>query len=187
MELTPFVKHMNRRMNCEANTIDYVMNNHVIDWDNEVVSFWLYNQSGQLVGFQQYKWQQPKSHTKGLKPSELKYFTHCKDKVGVFGIDSWHSPHLPLVVVEGVWEQLRMQKHIDTVAALCNNPKHLKNWLACQPRETVAVCQNDKAGHKLAKSCDRAIFLPEGVDTDELDGVQLTKLLTEVRHGVETW
>ena len=176
-----FRNHLRDRIS-NLETLFYVYKNHSIDYDNEVVTFYLYNQSKQLVGFQQYKWKGSKKHSKDIKPCDMKYFTHCKDKIGVFGIDSWKHKDKPLVLVEGVFEQLRLQKHVDTVAVLCNNPRHIKSWLFAQPRETVAVCQNDKAGMILAKSCDRAIFLPEGVDTDELSDVQLTELLEEIMN-----
>jgi hypothetical protein len=125
-----------------------------MDEVERVATFFLYNLSGQLVGYQQYR---PEGSKKpGNNPKLGKYFTYKKQPtLGVWGVESLHlTPHV-VFLTEGVFDAARMtERGYSALAALSNDPsRELWNWLFCLNRRVVAVCDNDKnkAGSKLAK------------------------------------
>lgn len=139
------------------------------DLDQSVAAFPLWTLSGALVGYQQYRplaTKQRQNHAK-----QGRYFTHrIKHIVSVWGLESWHlSPHV-LFVTEGVFDAARLTElGVSAVATLSNNPDvSTSNWLKCVPRLTVAVCDPDPAGQKLAAHCDLSVTL----DTDLGDAEQ---------------
>lgn len=157
-------KHLlNRHLNLE-------LHRPVLDEENQVATFYLWNLSGQLVGYQQYR---PSGEKKPQNsPREGKYFTFChQPTLAVWGVESLHLTPDVVFVTEGVFDAARLtERGYSAVAALSNNPLGLRNWLTCLNRRVVAVCDNDAAGRKLAKFGDVAVFTEDhdlGDSTDE--------------------
>lgn len=159
------MQHLKRRhLNVE-------LHRPVVDEENRVATFFLYNLSGSLVGYQQYR---PDGDKKSANDPKLgKYFTHRpKQTLGVWGLESLHlTPHV-LFVTEGVFDAARLtERGVSAVAVLSNNSgQDLRNWLSCLNRKVVAVCDNDDAGKKLAKFGDVSVFCEDhdlGDSTDE--------------------
>lgn len=158
-----------------------------IDPEEGVATFLLWNLSGQLVGYQQYRPDADKSVDN--HPRLGRYYTRlgCEDesakvkrakhRMGVFGLESYHNPG-PLYVVEGVFDAVRLHNvGLATIAVLQNDPKKLKGWLRSLGRDTVAVCDGDAAGRKLAKMCDQVFFVAEGRDLGDLSEQELEEFV----------
>jgi len=132
---------------------------------DDAVVFPLWNLSGQLLGYQQYR---PFAETKQnhLKPSEARYFTYLPtSKVTAYGLESLNYDDPLLFVVEGVFDAVRFHNMgLNCLAVLSCDPKHLKEWLRLLPFYKVAVCDGDKAGLKLAKYGDDHCQCGEGKD-----------------------
>lgn len=151
--------------------LDVELHRPMVDEVDRVATFYLYNLSGQVVGYQQYR-------PEGLKkpnnnPKEGKYFTYSKQPtLAVFGVESLHlTPHV-VFLVEGVFDAARLTaKGVSALAVLSNNSgKDLSNWLMMLNRKVVAVCDNDAAGRKLAKFGDVVVFCEDhdlGDSSDE--------------------
>jgi hypothetical protein len=124
-------------------------------WIDEVVgvaTFPLWNLSGQLVGFQQYRPSADK--IKSNHPRDSRYFTHRKDKVvGVWGLESWNSSNM-LFVTEGIFDAARLSSRgYSAIATLSNDVDlSLRRWIwtIAKIRPVIAVCDDDAAGRKLA-------------------------------------
>ena len=124
----------------------------VIDEVNRVATFFLYNLSNQLVGYQQYKPEGSKKNNND--PKEGKYFTYrTKTTLAVWGLESLHLSPNVLFVTEGIFDACRLTElGFSAVAVLTNNPSSdLANWLRMLNRKVVVVADNDNAGKKLAK------------------------------------
>lgn len=164
-----------RHLNSRGLAVQGQVEGYSVDLDNEVTDFMLWNMSGQLVGYQRYKWQPPKM---SRNPKEGKYFTRLtKGKLAVWGLHSYKSNE-PLYIVEGIFDAVSM--HIigkACVAVLTNSPKHLKNWFRCLPNKTIAILDGDSAGKSLAALCDEAIQLPDDQDANSMDFVDLYTLV----------
>lgn len=138
----------------------------VVDFKNQLVYKYLYNLSGQLVGYQKYNWRGSKTKSNNI---DGKYYTYItkeskNTKLVVMGLENVDITKT-LYVVEGMFELLWAQKYgVNCVAVLTNNPKPLKNWFNTLPCKTVALCQNDAAGLKLRNLCDTYCVLSKDLD-----------------------
>ena len=139
-----------------------ILHRPALDEVERVATFYLWNLSGQLVGYQQYR---PEGEKKPQNnPKQGKYFTYRKQPtLAVWGVETLHlTPHV-LFLTEGVFDAARLtERGVSAVAALSNNPTaDFRNWLTCLNRTVVAVCDNDAAGRRLAKFGDRVEFTLE--------------------------
>ena len=138
--------------------LDLKLHRPMLDEAEGVATFYLWNLSGQLVGYQQYR---PKGEKRPQNnPKEGKYFTYRKQPtLAVWGVESLKYPG-SLFVCEGVFDAWRLTEvGCAAVAVLSNNTGwDLKNWLSCLNRRVVAVCDNDAAGRKLAKFGDDVVY-----------------------------
>jgi len=157
--------------------IDLNLHRPMIDEDERVATFYLYNQSGCIIGYQQYRPDADKM--KNNHPKEARYFTYRKQPtLAVWGLESLHlTPHV-VFLTEGIFDAARLtERGYSALAALTNNPtKDLRNWLSMLNRKVVAVCDNDAAGRRLAKFGDVAVFT-EDKDLGEADDEFVTELL----------
>jgi hypothetical protein len=151
----------------------------MLDDVERVATFYLWNLSGQLVGYQQYR---PDGEKKpNNNPKEGKYFTYRKQPtLTVWGVESLHLTPNVVFVCEGLFDAARLtERGVSALAVLSNNPTpDLRNWLTCLNRKVVAVCDNDTAGRKLAKFGDVAVFC-EDHDLGDSSDEYVTNLLKE--------
>lgn len=132
--------------------IDLDLHRPWIDEAEKVAVFYLYNQSGAIIGYQQYRPDADK--TKNNHPKEARYFTYRKQPtLAVWGLESLHlTPHV-VFLTEGIFDAARFtSKGCSALASLTNNPtKDLSNWLQMLNRRVVAICDSDPSGRKLVK------------------------------------
>lgn len=140
-------------------------NLHVV-WVSEqegTAVFPLWNLSGVMVGYQQYR---PfASKKKNNHPSEGKYFTYTKKHcVYVWGLESFHLTPNHLFVTEGIFDATRLTKRgASAIAVLSNDPTiSVRNWLSSINRTVTVVADNDSAGKKLIKVGNRSVIVPHG-------------------------
>jgi DNA primase len=161
--------------------LDVDLHRPMVDEVERVATFFLYNLTGQLVGFQQYR---PEGDKKPNNNPKLgKYFTYRKQPtLAVWGVESlFLSPNV-VFVCEGLFDAARLtERGFSALAVLSNNPSpDLRNWLTCLNRKVVAVCDNDAAGRKLAKFGDVVLFTDEK-DLGDSSDEYVTNLLKEFR------
>lgn len=157
--------------------LDVDLHRPMVDEVERVATFFLYNLTGQLVGFQQYR---PEGDKKpNNNPLLGKYYTYRKQPtLAVWGVESlFLSPNV-VFVCEGLFDAARLtERGFSALAVLSNNPNSdLKNWLTCLNRQVVAVCDNDAAGRKLAKFGDCCVFTTDK-DLGDSDDDFVTNLL----------
>lgn len=164
-------EHLKRRH------LDLALHRPVLDEAERVATFYLWNLSGQMVGYQQYR---PEGEKKPQNnPKEGKYFTHrTQPTVAVWGVESLHLTPNVVFLTEGVFDAARLtERGYSALAALSNNPSQdLRNWLTFLNRKVVAVCDNDVAGKRLAKFGDVAVFT-EDHDLGDSSDEYVTRLL----------
>lgn len=152
--------------NLKSRYFDTNLHTAWVDEEEGVAAFPLWNLSGQMVGYQQYR---PAGDKKAFNhPKDGRYFTWRKDKVvGVWGLESW-SKSDTLFVTEGVFDAAKLTWFgYSAVATLSNDvDASLAKWLwtVAKSRLVVAVCDNDAAGRKLAKCGNQYHVMEEGKD-----------------------
>lgn len=144
--------------------LDVNIHRTLIDEEKNVATFFLYNLSGQIVGYQQYRPLGEKYDYQN--PKTGKYYTYRNSDyptVALFGLESYHFTPDILFVVEGVFDAARLtSRGISCVATLCNSPpKDYRNFFSCLPRKVMIICDNDVSGKKLSKFSDNYIVVPE--------------------------
>lgn len=159
------VEHLKKRH------LDLELHRPVLDLENDVATFYLWNLSGKFCGYQQYRRFGEKKPQNN--PKQGKYFTYRKQPtLAVWGVESLHLSPNVVFLTEGVFDACRLtEKGYSALAVLSNNTGwDLKNWLSMLNRKVVAVCDNDDAGRRLAKFGDVAVFCEDhdlGDSTDE--------------------
>lgn len=143
--------------NLKSRYFDISIHTAWVDEQEGVATFPLWNLTGQMVGYQQYRPSATKK--KDNHPRESRYFTHRKDRVvGVWGLESWKFSNT-LFITEGVFDATRITAlGYSAIATLSNDvDSSLARWLwtAGKTRSIVAVCDNDAAGRRLAKCAAR--------------------------------
>lgn len=159
--------------------LDLDLHRPMVDEVERVATFFLWNLSGQLVGYQQYRPEGEKRPNND--PKSGKYFTYRKQPTHtVWGVESLHlTPHV-VFVTEGLFDAARLtERGYSALAVLSNNPsRDLRNWLMCLNRRVVAVCDNDKAGRMLAKFGDVAVYTQDK-DLGDSSDEEVTLLLQQ--------
>ena len=151
--------------------LDLGLHRPVLDHENNVATFYLYNLSGQLVGFQQYRPHASKAPSNN--PRESRYFTFRKQPtLALFGVESLHLTPDVVFLTEGVFDACRLTElGVSALAVLSNDPTpQLHEFLRCLNRRVVVVADNDAAGRKLAKFGHDVVFCEEkdlGDSSDE--------------------
>ena len=139
--------------NLQSRRLNLKIHSVWIDEDEGVATFPLWNLTGQMIGFQQYRPTTTKK--KNNHPRDSRYFTYRKNRViGVWGLESWRFSDT-LFVTEGVFDACRLTDlGYSAIATLSNDvDDSLKSWLwtVRKSRRVIAVCDNDAAGRRLAK------------------------------------
>lgn len=167
--------------NLQSRHFDLSVHYAWIDEVEGVATFPLWNLSGQMVGYQQYRPDADKKRDN--HPRESRYFTWRKNKVvGVWGLESWKfSP--TLFITEGVFDACRLTaRGFSAVAVIGNDLDHsTEKWLSVvrAHRRVVAICDNDAAGRKLAKYGTVSHVMTDGKDLGETSEEYVTNLLKE--------
>jgi hypothetical protein len=153
-----------------------------LDEELNIATFYCWNLSGQLVGYQQYN----PSGSKKIFNDKLsgKYYTYRNKNhqtVSVWGTESLYQSDGVVYLTEGIFDAARMTNlGQSALAAMANNPpRDYKNWLQLLNRPVVAVCDNDAAGRKLAKFGDYVEVVPEGKDLGESSDAYVQYLLNK--------
>lgn len=154
-----------------------------LDEDEGLATFLLYNFTGQITGYHQYRPAADK--TKKNHPREGRYFTYVKEgQDGFFGTE--YEPHgynqysKSLYVVEGVFKASKLHSlGRRAIGVLGNNPKRMKPLfkILSQRYNLIALADNDDAGMKLLNLIGRGVQTP--VDVDEMTNEDLSALLRE--------
>lgn len=160
---------------------------HAVHVDEKYIYFYLYNLSGQLVGYQRYYKDGSKEYRNNDR-DDAKYYTRithgAKGSVlGVYGLHTYH-PQSDLYLVEGVFDAIVLHRFgYSAIATLTNNPAHLKSWLSSLPNKIIAVPDGDKAGSKLSIYADTTVELPEGMDVNKMyTEDRMDELLKRIRN-----
>lgn len=151
--------------------------NGIMTFD-DVVIFPLWNLSGQMVGYQQYRPEASKERKND--PREGRYYISLHgDKnekpIGVWGLESLSmDPHI-LIITEGIFDACQFHRFgVPAIALLNSSYKHYRNFLTCLGRKIYKV--EDDHGSKLGPYTN--IELPEGkTDVGECDEFEVFDML----------
>ena len=142
--------------------VDLGLHRPIIDEENNIATFLLYNLSGQICGYQQYRPLASKENHND--PRTGRYYTRrTNNTTAVFGLESLKKSTDTVFIVEGIFDATRLtERGYCALAMLSNNPSlTVANFLFALGKRVVAICDADSAGKRLAKFGDVAIFTRE--------------------------
>jgi len=156
-----------------------------LDETTTVATFPLWNLSQQWIGYQTYRPNSEKGRRSGERASMMKYYNYiskpCASKdaqIAVWGTETLSITDNIMFLTEGIFDAVKLHAlGLPAVAVLCNNPKHLKSWIRGMSKITIAVCDNDSAGRKLASLANCALFPPEDSDLGDMSVNSAKELL----------
>lgn len=151
--------------------------NHVLDEEENILTVYLPNLSGQIVGYQQYR---PLEQAKRLNdPKQSRYFTYSpRQTIAVWGLEVLDSQKKDLYIVEGVFKASTLHMlGYNAIAVLTSNPKAMKGWLHTLPFNLIGIGDNDKAGKGILNVAGKGFCLER--DLDEYPLEELKQILEE--------
>lgn len=153
----------------DRNFIPELYNNIVLDNENEILTVYLNNLSGQFTGYQQYN---PNSDNKRTNfKDEARYYTYRTDgQIAVWGLELLDPSKPVCFVVEGIFKAAALHRlGLNAVAVLCNNPKQMRSWFDALPYRLIAIGDNDDAGRKLINMIGEGTRFEKDIDEYSLD------------------
>lgn len=151
----------------------------------ETATFFLYNPTGKLVGYHQYRPGAKKHHKED--PKLARYYTYLPRGVdGLFGLEQ-DNGRGRLYVVEGIFKASKLHSlGENAIAVLGATPKRLKSQFKIWNRELFAIGDNDSAGRKLVNIVKEGLQSPR--DLDEMTDKEVLDLLSEYyNQGYEAY
>lgn len=150
----------------------------IIDKESEDVFFFLYNLSGQMVGYQKYNPNYPKTGQNNVSdPRMVKYYNYVTEEergrmIAVWGLETLKMNDKYFFIVEGIFDAARIhQAGHPAIATLCNNPtEQTKEWLRTLPQMKIVIYDNDgnKDSLKLKTCGDHSFTVESGKDMNDL-------------------
>lgn len=143
-----------------------------------VVTFFLYNPTGKLVGYHQYRPFADKQSRD--EPKQARYYTYLPRSVdGLFGLEQDDGKGT-LYIVEGIFKAAKLHAlGKNAIAVLGATPKRLKSqlriWKATRP--LFAIGDNDSAGQQLVNIVKAGIQSPR--DLDEMTDDEVLEFIND--------
>lgn len=148
-----------------------------ISYSASAVTFYLYDLSGRICGYQTYR--PNKTEKKANHPKMSRYYTYLpKGKDGYFGLELLDKTKDTIYIVEGIFKAAMLHRlGFNSVAVLSNHPKRSKSWFRILRRQykLIGIGDNDKAGQMLVNSVGKGILSP--LDLDEMADEDIIKML----------
>lgn len=168
----------------------------IIDDETGDTFFFLYNLTGQMVGYQKYNPAYPKRGQKNLGDTKItKYFNWVGDeqggkggkKIAVWGLESYNVNSKYLFITEGIFDIARVHEAgYQGIAVLCNKPnRQLGLWLKTLPQIKIVIYDNDIPGRKLRKFGDYAFTVEDVKDLNDLSPEDAKIFLDNIIKKIE--
>ncbi len=164
----------------------------IVNTKDSNVYFFLYNLSGQLVGYQKYNPKYPKKGQNKENTMMIKYYNYISDegkgkKVAAWGLESLNINDKYIFITEGIFDAARIhQAGYPGIAILCNDPSpSLISWINTLPQTKIVIYDNDKAGRELIKLGDFCFTVSSKKDLNDLSESESKKFLDDIISGIE--
>lgn len=170
--------HGDIKQHLKQRYLNFDVHSPILDEQNQIATFLLYNLSGQIIGYQRY-------NPNGNKNIKGKYFTwRNRTTVALWGLETLTISKSPIFITEGIFDATRLTFHHQTAfATLANDPpRDYWNFLSLLNRPIVVVCDNDTAGRKLAKFGHYVEIPPDNKDLGEAPDDYVMYLIDKYRY-----
>jgi hypothetical protein len=153
-----------------------------LDEGSNIATFYIFNLSGQWIGYQTYNPHMPKYRT-NLTPQEQRYYTYITGKKdlrmnAVWGLERYDYRKELLFVTEGIFDACVFHNlGYNAVACLANAPKKLKSMFKAMNHKVIGIADGDEAGKEICVISDDLLIMPDGKDANDLTDKELVDIL----------
>jgi hypothetical protein len=183
----------------EGNLLDHLKSRgldtektHVLyDEESGNTYFFLYNLSGQMIGYQKY-------NPEGVKKEygeEARYYTFLgkeydkldnanRSKISVYGLETYDVHKKYIFVVEGIWDVIKLHNMGEPAFANLGNSlsDQQRNWYNTLPQEIIVIRDKDDAGKNLVKIADHVYTAPgDYKDLGEMSQEEVNKFISNIK------
>lgn len=150
--------------------------------------FFLYNLSGDIVGYQKYNPDYPKEGGLGYLG---RYFTKVQkgptghSKIAVFGLDTYSIDIKYIFIAEGVFDIIKVHNLDEPgIANLgCSVSPQAKNWYSTLPQIKIVIQDRDDAGTELGAVGDYIYTVPEPYkDLGDMPQEEVKKFINDIKN-----
>lgn len=150
-----------------------------------IVYFLLWNLSGQLIGYQQYRPNAPKT---GNHPKDCRYYTYTT-KVGnhstpaIWGLHTYSLETKRIFLVEGIFDAIKVHNQGECCFALLGNAgsKSIRQWLSLLRVPKIGILDSDEKGSGMKSLCQKWITTPLPYkDLGEMSNEEVGSLIKEI-------
>ena len=155
--------------------------NQVLDVENCVLSVFMYNLTGQINGFLQYR---PLVTDKSTPNTpDGRYFNATRSNVNsVWGLETLNYQKKDLYIVEGLFKASALHMIGENALSVNgNNPVKLRSWLHTLDFNLIGIGDDDSAGRYLPRIAGKGF---QYKDLDELTSEELYDLLRERKQSM---
>lgn len=166
-----------------SRNINPAIHDYVVDEEEGVATFFFWNLSENMVGFQQYRPYIDKKKKNNAK--EGRYFTYMRSGYdAIWGLDVYplDCDLNTLYVVEGIFKAAKLHKlGKRAIAVSSNNPKRLRPWFSIMKatHNVIAIGDHGRSGSPLVNMVGRGFQTL--CDVDEMEDEDLNRMLLTVR------
>lgn len=151
------------------------------DLEAGLVTFFLYNLSGQIIGYQKYNPNADKE--KRNDPKNGRYYTYLpKLTDGVFGLETLNYNVETIYIVEGIFKAGTLHRlGYNSIAVLGNSPKRLKPWFKIMKSKwnLIGIGDDGPSGKLLVNAVGKGFQTKK--DLDEMHDFDINNILGECR------
>jgi len=160
------------------------------DVESNNTYFFLYNLSGEQVGYQKYNPDNPKEGGLGWMG---RYFTKVQksptghSKVAVFGLEKYDLSKSYIFIAEGIFDIIKIHNIGEPgIANLgCSVSPQAKNWYSTLPQTKIVIQDRDDAGTELGRVGDYIYTVPEPYkDLGDMSQEEVNKFIENIKKDL---
>lgn len=150
--------------------------------------FFLYNLSGDCVGYQKYNPDNPKLDNLDVNG---RYFTYVskeplgQSKISVYGLETYRMDKNYIFVAEGIFDIIKIHNMGEPgIANLgCSLSKQSKNWYRTLPQMKIVIRDKDDAGKELTEIGDHVYVVPDPYkDLGEMPQEEVNQFINDIKN-----
>ena len=178
------IKHLNDR------GVDPNRTYYIYDEGSNNTFFFLYNLSGDCVGYQKYNPNNPKEGGLGW---EGRYFTKVRkeatgySKIAVYGLETYQLGKEYFFVTEGIFDIIKVHNTGEPgIANLgCSISRQARNWYRSLPQIKIVIQDRDDAGTELGRIGTYVYTVPEPYkDLGEMPQEEVNEFIRNIKKDI---
>lgn len=152
--------------------------------------FFLYNLSGEFIGYQKYNPNNPKEDGLGWMG---RYFTKVRkeatghSKIAVYGLETYDQEKDYFFIAEGIFDIIKVHNAGEPgIANLgCSVSKQALNWYNTLPKKKIVIQDRDDAGAELGRVGDWVYTVPEPYkDLGDMPQQEVNKFIEYIKKDL---